>query len=142
MQDANDQHFIFGPSLSVSGTTWQKNVDCDIYAIDTTNAVTLARDDLQEILNGGGGGGGSVAKTNGTILHWKVIWSGIYQAIVDPWHVYCRLVGGSHILQAKNKAVIRMCGCDAQSNDQSVMYQWKYGFRVDKFSNRLSGNEN
>ena len=36
---------------------WQDSVDCDIYAVDTTSdAVSRARDDLLEILNGGGGG--------------------------------------------------------------------------------------
>lgn len=40
---------------------WQRNVDCDIYAVDTTaDAVSRAMDDLQEILNGGGGTSGGV----------------------------------------------------------------------------------
>lgn len=39
---------------------WQDSVDCDIYAVDTTSdAVSRARDDLQEILNGGGDSGGT-----------------------------------------------------------------------------------
>lgn len=50
----------FGTYLDlVQVNYWQNNVDCDIYAVDTTSdAVSRARDDLQEILNGGGGGSG------------------------------------------------------------------------------------
>ena len=43
---------------------WQDSVNCDIYAVDTTSdAVSRARDDLQEILNGGGGGGAVATDT-------------------------------------------------------------------------------
>lgn len=49
---------------------WQDNVDCDIYAVDTTSdAVSRARDDLQEILNGGGGGTGGVIEGDYTVYN-------------------------------------------------------------------------